>query len=143
VNRRRTSPVRVRPQPGAPDIRSAFGRELARSRRFGRSVAVFAAPVARGDAQQQLLGTLELHLRRYDLTASLDVGRPERAVVVIITPDTHPDEARTVLDRLDQVLIGSDARSLGLAMAPEDGEVLDDLVQIALERFISMRGGVS
>jgi hypothetical protein len=115
------------------DLRLVFPRELARSRRSGLAVSVIAAPTATELEAREVLDRLRHHLRRYD-----HLGAVDGAVVVVVAPDTDRAEAGLLVGRLDIVL-----PPLGLAVAPEDGDDLEALVQLALDRSVITPGGVS
>jgi len=120
----------------ATDLRLAFPRELARSRRFGQSVSVLVAPTTSEAEERDVLATLGHHLRRYDLVGRLD------GAVVVVAPDTGRDEAGALLSRLGE-LSPATPSMLGVAVAPEDGDELDAVFRIALDRSLTSSGGVT
>ena len=138
MNRRRASLLSAHREPTEPviDLRREFSRELARSRRFGQSVSVLAAPTANAAQEREVFETLELHLRRYDVVGRLD------GAVVVLAPDTGRSEADALLARLDTMTTNEVASSLGVAVAPQDGDELDAVLQIAMNRSLTRPGGI-
>ena len=145
MGRRRSSQrdrVNDEDQTVVTDLRRAFPRELARSRRFGQSVSVLVAATSNEVEERVVIAALDHHLRRYDIVGRLD------GTVVVVAPDTGRDEAQSLLARLTD--LGAPAASasggqvaLGVAVAPEDGDELDAVIRIAMDRSLTSFGGVT
>jgi len=111
---------------GSPDLHAAFRRELARSRRNAKSVAVVSAWVRSDLEAGHVSAMIGSELRRYDV-----VGTTRRAVVAIV-PDSGSTEAMALCERLRTSFPALAGVGLGVAVAPDDGDEFDELVALSL-----------
>jgi hypothetical protein len=112
--------------------------ELARAHRTGRSTCLVMLKSRSGDGSK-LAGAALNTFREGDI-----VGTYAHDEIEFLLPDTPPNVAKAVVERLLETS-GSDHASVGLAVAPEDGDNIERLMRAgrdAMAKSLQQNGGI-
>lgn len=151
-NRPRTAPVEVTPLPSYRHAQNAMGGELARMRRYERSLCVVVfrldASVPRNNGGGEsgmdaartadpLTGYWEVGAVLRDVLRDSDVAATDMSKVqyVVLLPETKHEQAEQTATRIRKLVYSTTGLTVlaGIAEFPADGLILDDLVKTAEE----------